>query len=195
MSMDLFLWKSPVTGDPDEAAALLDRYLEQGETDVFEPSEDVVRVLQIIRENYPDDPESGAEDSSPWASWPIPDSDRLIELTIRWGSETRLPADVVVLARKFDLVLYDPQGPDVFLPTDPIEDLAPDERTTGWEWTKMFLSAAGLLALTYVAWLIPIGWIRWPAVIVAGFFAAAAVFVFGLMVAHALGVIDPNKGD
>lgn len=84
--------------------------------------------------------------------------------------ETRLPADVVVLARKFDLVLYDPQGPDVFLSTDPIEDLTAIPRTTAWEWTKAFLIAAGLLALTYAAWLIPLGWIRWPAVIIAGFF-------------------------
>ena len=195
MSMDLFLWKAPVTDDPDEAAALLERYLEQGDKDVFEPSEDISRVLQIIRENYPDDPESGADESSPWASWPIPDSDRLIELTIRWGGESRLPADVVVLARKFGLVLYDPQGPDVFLPTDPIEDLTSSSRTTPWEWAKICLMAGGLLALTYAAWLIPIGWIRWPAVIVAGFFAVAGVFVLGLMIASALGVMDPNKDD
>ncbi len=195
MSMDLFLWKSPITDDSDEAAALVERYLEQGDKDVFEPSEDVSRVLQIIRENYPDDPASGADESSPWASWPIPDSDRLIELTIRWGGESRLPADVVVLARKFGLVLYDPQGPDVFLPTDPIEDLTSSSRTTPWEWAKICLMAGGLLALTYAAWLIPVGWIRWPAVIVAGFFAAAGVFVLGLMIASSLGFIDPEKSD
>jgi hypothetical protein len=193
--MDLFLWKAPITDDPDEAAALVERYLEQGDKDVFEPSEDVSRVLQIIRKNYPDDPEGGADESSPWASWPIPDSDRLIELTIRWGGESRLPADVVVLARRFGLVLYDPQGPDVFLPTDPIEDLTSTSRTTPWEWAKICLMAGGLLALTYAAWLIPIGWIRWPAVIVAGFFAAAGVFVLGLMIASSLGFIDPEKSD
>ena len=195
MSMDLFLWKAPVTGDPEEAAALLKRYFEDDHKEVFEPSEDVVRVLDLIRETYPDDAEAGAEESAPWASWPIPDSNRLIELNIRWGVETRLPADVVVLARKFDLVLYDPQGPDLFLSTDPIEDLTAIPRTTGWEWTKAFLIAAGLLGLTYAAWLIPIGWIRWPAVIIAGFFAGAAVFVVGLMVAAVLGFIDPENRD
>ena len=195
MSMDLFLWKAPVTDEPEDAAALLKRYLDDGEKEVFEPSEDVIRVLEIIRQNYPDDPESGAEDDAPWASWPIPDSDRLIELNIRWGAETRLPADVVVLARKYELVLYDPQGPDVFLPSDPIEDLSRIPKTTAWEWSKGVLIAAGLLAVTYAAWLIPIGWIRWPAVIVAGFFASAAVFVVGLMVASALGFIDRNPQD
>ena len=35
--------------------------------------------------------------------------------------------------------------------------------------------------LTYAAWLIPIGWIRWPAVVVTGFIAAAAWFVLILM--------------
>ena len=38
-----------------------------------------------------------------------------------------------------------------------------------------------LSAVTYAAWLIPIGWIRWPAVVVAGFVAAAAWFVLILM--------------
>jgi hypothetical protein len=195
MSMDLFLWKAPVTDDTDDAAALLRRYFEDRDESVFTPSEDVTRVLAIIRENYPDDADAGAKELAPWASWPIPDSDRLIELNIRWGVETRLPADVVVLARKFELVLYDPQGPDLFLPTDPIEELVTIPRTTTWEWIKGFLMAGGLIALTYAAWLIPIGWIRWPAVVIAGFFAAAAVFVVGLLVASTLGFIDPNTRD
>ena len=52
MSMDLFLWKAPITGDPEEAAALLKRYFEDDDKEVFEPSEDVVRVLDLIREAY-----------------------------------------------------------------------------------------------------------------------------------------------
>jgi fatty acid desaturase len=91
--------------------------------------------------------------------------------------------------------MYDPEDADILLPTDPVEDFGPGKRTTAWEWIKIFLMAAGLLASTYVAWLIPIGWIRWPVVMVAGFFAAAAVFVLGLMVASALGVIAPDTRD
>ena len=53
---------------------------------------------------------------------------------------------------------------------------------------------AFLLGLTYAAWLIPIGWLKWPAVIVAGFVAAAGLFVLGGMVAAALGWIDLSEG-
>ena len=52
---------------------------------------------------------------------------------------------------------------------------------------------AVLLGLTYAAWLIPIGWIKWPAVIVAGFVASAGLFVLGGMIAAALGFIDVNE--
>jgi hypothetical protein len=72
MSMDLYLWKAPVIDDSDEAAALLDRWLEQDDRTVFEPSEDVTKALEKIRERFPDDPEGGANDSAPWSSWPIP---------------------------------------------------------------------------------------------------------------------------
>ena len=50
-----------------------------------------------------------------------------------------------------------------------------------------------LIGLTYAAWQIPIGWLRWPAVIVTGFIAAAGLFVFFLMIAGALGFIDANE--
>ena len=91
-------------------------------------------------------------------------------------------------------MLFDPQGPFVHLPDDFVGpgDVSPP---TAWEWFKGFAIAAGLLALTYAAWLIPIGWIRWPLVIVAGFLATAGVFVFGLMIAGAMGAIDVNDRD
>ena len=37
------------------------------------------------------------------------------------------------------------------------------------------------------------GLLRWPAVIVTGFIAAAGLFVFFLMIAGALGFIDANE--
>ena len=52
MSMSLYLWKAPVIDDPDKARALIDRYYDQGEISVFERSEDVVRTLARIRENW-----------------------------------------------------------------------------------------------------------------------------------------------
>ena len=187
--MTLILWKAPVVDDPDEAKALLTPWYISEDQSAFEPSADLKTVYDILLREYPYDAKHGA---NPWADPPHV-TDRLLVLSLRWGGESRLPADITALARKFDLVLYDPQGPDVFLSTDPVEELTEVPPPTAWEWFKSLAIPAALIALTYAAWLIPVGWIRWPAVIVAGFFAAAGLFVCGLMIAAALGFINVNE--
>lgn len=187
--MTLILWKAPVVDDPDEAKALLTPWYVNEDESAFAPSTDLQTVHDILLKQYPFDWDRG---SDPWAD-PPQVSDRMLVLGIRWGTQSRVLADITALARKFDLVLYDPQGPDVFLSTDPIEELTEIPPPTAWEWFKSLAIPAVLLALTYAAWLIPIGWIRWPAVIVAGFFLAAGLFVSGLMIAAALGFINVNE--
>jgi hypothetical protein len=189
MSMTLILWKAPVVDDPDEAKALLTPWYINGDDSAFEPSSELGVVLDQLLQRFPYDPESN---SSPWAEEPE-NTGRLLDLSIRWGGDGRVLADITALARLHGLVLYDPQGPDVFLSTDPIEELTEIPPPTAWEWFKSLAIPAALLALTYAAWLIPIGWIRWPAVIVAGFFLAAGLFVSGLMIAAALGFINVNE--
>jgi hypothetical protein len=191
MSMDLYLWKAPVIDDPDKAGALLDRFYEQGEKSVFQPSEDIVRALENIRQRYPDDPES---DDVPWSSWPIEDSDRLIALNIRWSVENEVLDTIVDVAAEHDLIIYDPQGPDVYRAVDAMEDSGPIPRPTAWEWVKTFAIPTILVALTWAAWQIPVGWIRWPAVVVAGFLALAGLFVLVLAILAALGFIDVEEG-
>ena len=187
--MTLILWKAPVVDDPDEAKALLTPWYVNEDESAFTPSDDLKAVHDILLKQYPFDWDRG---SDPWAD-PPQATDRMLVLSIRWGTQSPVLADITALARKFDLVLYDPQGPDVFLATDPIEELTEIPPPTAWEWFKSLAIPAVLLALTYAAWLIPIGWIRWPAVIVAGFFLAAGLFVSGLMIAAALGFINVNE--
>ena len=187
--MTLILWKAPVVDDPDEAKALLTPWYVSGDESAFEPSSELGVVLDRLLQRFPYDPKS---DSPPWAEEPA-NTGRLLDLSIRWGGDDRILADITALARLHGLVLYDPQGPDIFLPTDPIEELTEIPAPTAWEWFKSLAIPAALLALTYAAWLIPNGWIRWPAVIVAGFFAAAGLFVSGLMIAAALGFINVNE--
>lgn len=186
--MTLILWKAPVVDDPDEAKALLTPWYVTEDELAFTPSGDLKAVYDILLEQYPFDWDRG---SDPWAD-PPQVSDRMLVLSIRWGTQSPVLADITALARKFDLVLYDPQGPDVVLSTDPIEQLTQIPPPTAWEWFKSLAIPVVLLAITYAAWLIPIGWIRWPAVIVAGFFLAAGLFVSGLMIAAALGFIKVN---
>ena len=189
MSMTLILWKAPVVDDPDEAKALLKPWYEHGDDSAFEPSVDIARLADQLRTRWPDDFEAEAPDNCPWADMPFEQSDRLLAIHIRWGADDVAIAAIYVLAKKHGLILYDPQGPDIFLPTDPI-DPGPVPPPAASEWLKACAIAAVLVGLTYAAWLIPIGWLRWPAVIVAGFFAAAALFVVGAMIAGALGIVD-----
>lgn len=191
MSMTLILWKAPVVDDPQEAKALLDAWYEHGDDSAFEPSEDIARAADMLRSRWPDHFEAEVPDNCPWAEMPFEQSDRLLALHVRWGADDVAVAAIYVLAKKLGLMLYDPQGPDVFLPTDLI-DPGPVPPPTPFEWFKAVAMAAALVGLTYAAWLIPIGWVRWPAVIVAGFFAAASLFVVGAMIAGALGFIDVN---
>lgn len=221
MSMTLIMWKAPVVEDADEAKALIHDWYESEDDSAFEPSTDIARVADELRRRWPYrlltneetvarmpeeerrqySPEALKEirgfdepDGSPWADLPFWQSDRLLALDIRWSADDEVVTAIYALARKCELVLYDPQGPDVFLPTDPIEDLTEEPKATAKDWLGIIAMCAFLLAVTYAAWLIPIGWIRWPAVIVAGFLATAALFVLGALMAAALGLIDMSEG-
>ena len=192
MSMTLILWKAPVVDDPDEATKLLGLWHEHGDESAFEPSGDIARACDMLRSRWPDEYDGEPPDNCPWSDMPFEQSDRLLAIHIRWGADDEAIAAIYVIAKKLGLVLFDPQGPDVFLPTDPI-DPGPIPPPTAWEWFKAFAIAGALCALTYAAWLIP-HWIRWPLVVIAGFVAAAGVFVVGAMIAGALGFIDVNEG-
>src|ERR687891_374334 len=61
MSMDLYLWKAPVTDDEEEAAKLVDRYFDAEEQGVFEPSADVAAAAEELRRLYPYWPVSGED--------------------------------------------------------------------------------------------------------------------------------------
>ena len=224
MSMDLYLWKSPVTGDEEEAGRLVDRYFDAKEQGVFEPSPDIALAAEELQRLYPywhvpgeelvarmpeeersqysqeglaQLRESGSYDQGkggPWADLPFEQSDGLLQLSIRWSAHDGVLDDIIRIGRERELVIYDPQGPSVYLPDDPVDELDEQSRATAGDWISIVAICAVLLGLTYAAWQIPIGWLRWPAVIVAGFVTAAGLFVLGGMIAATLGFIDVNEG-
>jgi len=202
------LWKGPVVVDPDEARRLTEAWYETEDDSAFEPSEDIAKVADELRRRWPYrllsneetvarmseeeraqySPEALAEirgvdepEGSPWADLPFWQSDRLLVLDIRWGADDEVVAAIYALARATELVLYDPQGPDVFLPTDPIEDVTDFPGFKLMDWLKIGAMVATFSVITYAAWLIP-HWIRWPAVVFAGFWALVAWFVLGCMI-------------
>jgi hypothetical protein len=223
MSMDLYLWKAPVTGDEEEARELVGRYFDNGEQGVFEASDDIAAAADELLKLYPISRVSGEEllasmseeergryteegleqlresgsytqaEDGPWSDLPFEQTDNLLVLNIRWSADDKVLDDIVRIGRERELVIYDPQGPSVYLPDDP-EDDGPIPEPTAKDWLGILAMCAFLVALTYAAWLIPFGWLRWPAVIVAGFFAAAGLFVLGGMIAAALGFIDLEEG-
>lgn len=207
MSMDLYFWKAPVIDDAGEAKRLIDLYFEQDDKSVFEPSSDIEkmagRLLQLYpfrvvygdealatlserdRRDYSD--EAIAEivtagvyvegENSPWAELPFYQSDRLLGLSIRWSADNSALDAIVEVAAEHDLVLYDPQGPDVYLAKEAPEPQT-DEKPTAKDYFQVVMLFALIAGATFLAWwFIPWGWVRWPLVAVGLFFTIAAAIV------------------
>jgi hypothetical protein len=170
--MTLILWKAPVVDDSTDAEALLKPYYEHGDDSAFEPSADIAKVASELLRRFPD-----AEDG-PWADEAPGEEERVLLLTIRWGADNAVIDAITELAREHDLVLYDPQGPDVHLPSDPIEtEPIPPPRIVDYlKIVAMGVVAAGVF---WLGWKIDVPVLNWILMIIGGFFFAAVVFVFG----------------
>jgi hypothetical protein len=182
VSMTLVLWKAPVVGDPDEAKALLEAYYENEDDSAFEPSEDIARVREELLRRFPD-PASveGAAASSPWADFPPEETDRLLLLSIRWGADNAVLDDTIALARAHELVLYDPQGPDVYLPSHPINQTEP-LRLGFADYAKTSLFVLAGVILFAAGWWLPVPVLNWLLMIAGGFLTSAAVFLLAILV-------------
>ena len=214
--MTLILWKAPVVREAEDAEPLLKPFYDRSDDAAFEPSPDIAAMAEELRRLYPwrllSNEETvaqmsekdraqytaeglseirGVEGGDYFAELPWFQSDRLLVLDIVWSASDAFIDDIERLAREHGLVLYDPQGPDVHLPDDPI-DTEPTPAPTLTEALKFLPLVALLLAVTYAAWLIPYGWLRWPAVIIAGFITSAALFVAWLTIGGALGLIKDD---
>lgn len=173
--MTLILWKAPVVNDPDEAERLLKPYYEHGDDSAFHPSADIARVAAELLRRFPD-----AEDG-PWAELPTEQADRVLLLDIRWGADDAVIDAIVELAREHELVLYDPQGPDVQLPSDPVDSvqIPPPKLVDQLKVVVMGLAAAGVF---WLGWRINVPVLDWLLMIIGGFFLAVVVFLLGILI-------------
>lgn len=177
MSMTLFLWKAPVVGDADEAERLLQRFEASGDESAFVPSADVAKVSDELLRRFPE------AEHGPWADSPPRQADRLLVLSIRWGADDAVIDAVVDLAREHELVLYDPQGPEVHLPGDPVESEPvppPGPRDHLW-FVFLGLAAAGVF---WLGWWIDVPVLGWILMIVGGFVVSVVVFLLYVLLSE-----------
>jgi hypothetical protein len=172
MSMDLYVWKAPVVTDPDEAQQLLSL----GDESVFEASDDVTRFVTDLAALLP--PLEALSETqlhgggTPWAASPDA-SARLVALSLRWSAADEDLDTIVELARKYDLVLYDPQGPSFHSPVTPDED-EPYSPGLG-EFARGALLVLVGAALAVGAWEVSIPILRWVLVVVGAFVVLVAL--------------------
>jgi len=176
---DLFLWKAPVVDDADEAARLLKPYYDREDDNAFHPSAAVATVSNELLRRFPD------ADGGPWEAAPS-QTDRLLAVTVWDGADT---ADAVIdaifeLAREHELVVYDPQGPDVQVPGEPVPGPTPPVRLV--DRFKMVLMglAVGLAGAGafWLGWRIDVPVLNWLLMIVGGFLLTLGVFLIGIFV-------------
>lgn len=176
MSMTLYLWKAPVVDDPDEAARLVERYDDgEGDRSVFEPSEVLAEIEAELLRRFPD-----AEDG-PWADGPLYSTDRLLTITIRWGADNAVLDAISELAHEHELVLYDPQGPDVGLVDDPAER-EPVPPMTVSDYVKFLPMLAAAVGVFWLGWWIEVPVLNWILRIVGGFFITVILFMFWIFI-------------
>jgi hypothetical protein len=174
MSFDLIVWKEPAVTTEEQASSLVNRFHESDDPGVFRASEDVLRFYDELLQRCPaleafdDDDRRVAE--SPWSVTPER-SDRVIELNIRWGAPDAMIDTMVELARKHQLVMYDPQGPTLHSPV--VEDEPQD--IAGQVKQALIAGAVGLL-LIVAGTVIPIRFLGWPIIGIGAFLVLMTVY-------------------
>jgi hypothetical protein len=197
MSMILIFWKAPLVPDACAAEVLLRRWYKREDDRELEPSEKVRAFADELVRRYP--PTAFGRDDrgrtgGPWADLPFTRTDSIVELSLSWSADPEIIDDICRLAREHELLVYDPQSGDVHLPGDPAEAEKIPPLRAG-DWLRAIAMAAGIGAITSLAWLIPVGWLRWPLLGLGAFFTAAALFVLFAMGAGALGMLDGKSRD
>ena len=170
--MTLILWKAPVVDDPDEAAELVRPYYDREDDSAFQPSAALATVADELVRRFAD---------GPWTDGPPESSGRLLVLGIRWHADAAVSDAVIELARQHELVLYDPQGPSVYLPDDPV-DAGPDEPPRLLDYLKIVLVGVAAAGVFWLGWWIEVPVLEWILMLVGGFFVSVVLFLLVLFI-------------
>ncbi len=114
MSHDFAFWDSDEPLENDEAADIYAALLEKGACARAKPSAKIAQLAEQIATHWPD-PDPGLEDDWPLAA-PSEVSDSHLVICIVPSRRWDVWPIVGELARQLELVMYDPQQENVFLP-------------------------------------------------------------------------------
>ena len=114
MSHDFAFWESKAPLENEEAGEIYDSLIENGSSDKVAPSAKIASLAEEITSRWPT-PARGHEDQSPWAA-PIDVSKSHLVVYIVPSRLWDIWPTLDSLAKQFELVMYDPQQSQVFLP-------------------------------------------------------------------------------
>lgn len=171
MSFDLYAWKAPLVSE-DEAPKLVRRFYDD-DVNVFEPSEDVLRFYDELLE-YLALVESDESDDAPTHGAETPErSDRIVDLSFTWSVPAEVLDEVVALARKHELVLYDPQGPCFH---SPIELLVEPVRRDPAVLRQALVGTLIGVAVLIAGLVMPLPVLDWILIVVGGFIIVMGIY-------------------
>ena len=171
MSFDLYAWKRPLPSSEDDAHGLI-----QGDESAFEPSEDLLQFYDELLERYPVLEWDGDEELEGAAStWGVTGdrSDRMVGLSFTWSVPGEVLDEVVALARKHDLVLYDPQGPDFHSPAELVVE--PIRRDPAVLRQALVGSLIGVAVLV-VGLVLPLPVLDWILIVIGAFIVVMGIY-------------------
>ena len=183
MQFDLYAWKSPRDLDADAAAALVQRWHDEGADPAaspFEPSEDVGWFHRELTRDQPDldvvsDAVTNTSTRPVWlASDPAPPA-RLVAIRLTPDTTRQAVNDILSLVVKYDLVLFDARAHRVHVPLAEMTAYASSTFWPGGAVQAALAGGVGLLLAIAGRYLPIVGWIL---IIVGGFMFVMAVFTF-----------------
>jgi hypothetical protein len=181
VTINFVLWKGPVVRETDEAEALLQPFYERDDDSGFEASADIALCADELRGRFPDDPSLDPPDEdSPWAEFPFHQTERLLFLTLRGTADDEVFDAIADLADKHLLVLYDPQGPELFVPDDLLEPEAPPGAA---DWVRFSLFALGSVAMLALGQRLRVPVLDGVLTAFGGFLTAVALFILVMFLA------------
>ena len=173
MSYDLYAWKAPIASE-DEASPLVRRFYDENDVDVFEPSEDVLRFYDELLEMYRALESDQESDDGPTRGADTPErSDRIVDLSFSWSVPDNVLDDVVALARKHELVLYDPQGPCFY---SPIELLVEPRRRDPAVLRQALVGLLIGVAVLVIGLVMPLRVLDWILIVAGGFIVVMGIY-------------------